>query len=158
MSEYLSTIGRSRIAIGICGRCSLKFALDDLSPDVNYPGLLVCGRPGSMSGPGAWTGGNGCSDMYDPYRLPPRETEDITLEYARPDDPIVTISVAPGSALWPPSEFEDDGLQAPQEPSDGYDTFPSASPPPPPPPPPPLDSWTADSSVTADSMFYTADG
>jgi hypothetical protein len=119
MSEYLNTIGRTRLAIGICGRCSLKFALDDLSPDINYPGLLVCGVPGSMTGQGTWIGGSGCSDMYDPYRLPPRETEDITLEMPRPDDRIITISVAPGDVNWPPSQFEDDGLQANQSPSDG---------------------------------------
>jgi len=89
MSEYISTNGRSRLAIGICGRCSLKFALDDLSPDPNYPGLMVCGTPGQMTGKGSWSGGSGCSDMYDPYRLPPHETEDITLDMPRPDEPLV---------------------------------------------------------------------
>lgn len=74
MSEYLSTWGNNRLAIGICGRCSLKFALDDLEPDVNYPGLLVCRED---------------SDWYDPYRLPPRETEDITLTMPRPDTPLI---------------------------------------------------------------------
>lgn len=79
MSEYLNTLGRSRLSVGICGRCSLKFALDDLAPDVNYPGLLVCKED---------------SDDYDPYRLPPRETEDITLEFVRPDLPLLIPVVA----------------------------------------------------------------
>jgi hypothetical protein len=74
VSEYLNTLGRNRLSVGICGRCSLKFALDDLEPDVNYPGLLVCKDD---------------SDWYDPYRLPPHETEDITLDMPRPDTAIV---------------------------------------------------------------------
>ncbi len=89
MGEYLSTWGRTRLAIGICGRCSLKFALDDLSPDPNYPGLMVCGTPGAVTGKGRWSGGWGCSDILDPYRLPPHETEDITLDMPRPDTPLV---------------------------------------------------------------------
>lgn|SRR5882724_2285812 len=74
MGLYLNTLGRNRLAIGVCGRCGIKFALDDLEPDVNYPGLLVCRLD---------------SDDYDPYRLPPRETEDITLDMPRPDTPLI---------------------------------------------------------------------
>jgi hypothetical protein len=126
MSEYLSTIGNSSIAIAICGRCSLKFAIVDLQPDPNSPGLMVCGTPSRMTGKGTWTGGTGCMDMYDPYRLPPHETEDITLEYPRPDTrlPIPPyISVAPGDPNWPPSQFPDDGLQAAQLPPTGVIPF-----------------------------------
>jgi hypothetical protein len=119
MPVYLNTYGNSNLAIGICARCSMKFALVDLHPDPNYPGLMVCGTPGYMTGKGTWAGGSGCADMYDPYRLPPRETEDITLEYPRPDVKLVTTSVAPGSAAWPPSSFPDDGLQSAQTPSTG---------------------------------------
>lgn len=107
MSEYLNTLGRTRLAIGICGRCSLKFALDDLSPDPNYPGLLVCGTPGAMTGQGTWIGGSGCSDMYDPYRLPPRETEDITLEMPRPDT-LLILTLAQSEA----DEFQFDAWTA----------------------------------------------
>lgn len=89
MSMYINTVGRNRLAIGICGRCSLKFALDDLSPDINYPGLMVCGTPGTVNGKGSWSGGNGCSDALDPYRLPPHEVEDITLDMPRPDTPLI---------------------------------------------------------------------
>jgi hypothetical protein len=119
MSLYLDTRGGSNVAIGICGRCSLKFPLVDLHPDPNSPGLLVCGTIGSMIGSGSWIGGSGCIDMYDPYRLPPRETEDITLTMPRPDVHLQTVTVAPGDSNWPPSQFPDDGLQAAQLPSTG---------------------------------------
>ena len=42
MPVYLSTRGKTTLGIGICGRCSRKFSLDDLYPDPNYPGLRVC--------------------------------------------------------------------------------------------------------------------
>jgi hypothetical protein len=123
MPLYLNTIGNSNVAIGICGRCSLKFPLVDLHPDPNSPGLMVCGTPGMMVSKGRWVGGYGCADMFDPWRLPPPTPEDITLEYPRPDTDLTTTSVAPGSDLWPPSSFPDDGLQANQQPSDGNNTF-----------------------------------
>mgnify|MGYP003673999028 FL=1 len=75
MSVYLDTRGRSTLAIGICGRCSRKFSLDDLYSDPNYPGLRVCKDD---------------LDQYDPYRLPARQPEKIALLFARPDTPIGT--------------------------------------------------------------------
>ena len=75
MSVYLDTRGRSTLAIGICGRCSRKFSLDDLYSDPNYPGLKVCKAD---------------MDDYDPYRLPARQPEKIALLFARPDTPIGT--------------------------------------------------------------------
>jgi hypothetical protein len=83
---YVDTRGLSLLAIGICGRCSLKFPLIDLMEDPNTPGLLVCRDD---------------VDDYDPYRLPPREVEDITLEFPRPDTDLTTVSVAPGDPSWP---------------------------------------------------------
>ena len=41
MPRYLNTRGNTTLAIGICGRCSIKMPLADLLPDPNYPGLLV---------------------------------------------------------------------------------------------------------------------
>lgn len=73
MSVYLDTRGKSTLGIGICGRCSRKFSLDDLYPDPNYPGLLVCRAD---------------RDDFDPYRLPARQPENIALRYARPDTPL----------------------------------------------------------------------
>jgi hypothetical protein len=104
MPLFLDTSGRATVGIGICARCSQKFPLEELAPDVNYPGLMVCRDD---------------MDEIDPYRLPPRETESITLMYPRPDVPLQTTSVAPGSAAWPVSQFPDDGLQAAQTPSTG---------------------------------------
>jgi len=75
MSIYLDTLGKTTLAIGICGRCSRKFSLDDLYSDPNYPGLRVCKVD---------------VDDYDPYRLPARQPEKISLLFARPDTPIET--------------------------------------------------------------------
>ncbi len=122
MPLYLDTRGNSSVAIGICGRCSVKFPIGELTEDPNAPGLLVCGRPAQMTGKGTWTGGYGCADMLDPYRLPPRETEDITIRMPRPDTKLPLpgyVTVAPGDPNWPPSSFPDDGLQANQLPSTG---------------------------------------
>ena len=73
MPVFLDTRGRSTIAIAICGRCSRKFPYDELMPDPNYPGLRVCKDD---------------LDDYDPYRLPARQTEDISLRFPRPDVPL----------------------------------------------------------------------
>ena len=75
MPLYLDTRGRSTLSVGICGRCSRKFSLDDLYSDPNYPGLKVCKVD---------------MDDYDPYRLPARQPEKIALLFARPDTPIGT--------------------------------------------------------------------
>jgi hypothetical protein len=72
MGAFIDTRGRTKVAIAICGRCKRKVAYDDLRPDGNSPGLMVCQD-------------DGCWDPIDPWRLPPRQTEDITLEHARPD-------------------------------------------------------------------------
>ncbi len=73
MSVYLDTRGKSTLGIGVCGRCSRKMSLDDLHSDPNYPGLRVCKAD---------------LDQYDPYRLPARQPEDITLRFPRPDTPL----------------------------------------------------------------------
>jgi hypothetical protein len=77
MSRYLDTRGRSTLAVGICGRCSRKFSLDDLHPDPNSPGLRVCRAD---------------LDDFDPYRLPARPADKLTLRFVRPDDPLVIPS------------------------------------------------------------------
>lgn len=73
MGVFLDTTGRSTLGIGICDRCKRKFSLDDLHPDPNSPGLRVCRVD---------------RDQLDPYRLPARQTEDITLRFVRPDAPL----------------------------------------------------------------------
>lgn len=71
MSLYLDTAGRSSRAIAVCDRCHLKVPLSTLVADGNSPGLRVCPR---------------CSDKLDPWRLPARAAEDITLRHPRPDE------------------------------------------------------------------------
>lgn len=70
MSLFLDTRGRSTFAIGICDRCRRKFPRDMLYRDSNSPGLLVCADD---------------RDGVDPYLLPAREAENITLAFTRPD-------------------------------------------------------------------------
>jgi len=56
--------------------------LDELHSDPNSPGLMVCKKD---------------LDVLDPYRLPARETEDITLPFYRPDLDLTGRSPYP----WP---------------------------------------------------------
>ena len=71
MPRFLNTEGNASIAIFICDRCRMKRAIVEAMPDPNFPGLKVCQQ--------------GCADQKDPYRLPARKTERITLQYPRPD-------------------------------------------------------------------------
>jgi len=73
MPLYLNTLGLGTVAIGICDRCKRKFSLTQLMSDPNSPGLRVCEDD---------------KDIFDPWRLPARKTEDITLQYPRPDEPL----------------------------------------------------------------------
>ena len=75
MSIYLDTRGLSNLGIGICDRCSRKMSLTELMSDPNSPGLRVCKED---------------LDQLDPYRLPPRQPDTITLPFVRPDTPIGT--------------------------------------------------------------------
>jgi hypothetical protein len=75
MPLYLNTRGNPTLGIGICGRCSRKFPLHMLHSDYNSPGLRVCDAD---------------RDHLDPYRLPARQTENITLPFMRTDTPIPT--------------------------------------------------------------------
>lgn len=71
--RYLNTRGQPTLAIGVCDRCARKFPLAMLGPDPNAPGLRVCEAD---------------RDLIDPYRLPAREPETITLPFYRPDVPL----------------------------------------------------------------------
>jgi hypothetical protein len=75
MSIWLDTRGRSTLGIGLCARCSRKMSLDELFSDPNSPGLRVCRED---------------LDNLDPYRLPPRQPDNITLPFVRPDSPLNT--------------------------------------------------------------------
>ena len=96
MPRYLNTRGNTTLAIGICGRCSIKMPLDQLLPDPNYPGLLVCERD---------------RDQYDPYRLPARQPDNIVLPFTRPDTPIPTnpsgVITESGNQFLVTEDFDD---------------------------------------------------
>lgn len=76
MSLFLDTRGLSTVAIGICDRCKMKVPLAKMRSDGNSPGLRVCDKPG-------------CWDNFDPWRLPARRPEDITLRFPRPEESLV---------------------------------------------------------------------
>ena len=75
MPRFLDTLGNSTLSIFICDRCKMKRPYSDMRPDGNIPALKVCSES--------------CSDQFDPYRLPPRQPEKISIRFPRPD-----ISVA----------------------------------------------------------------
>lgn len=77
MPIWLDTRGKSRLAIGICGRCSVKFPMAELMPDPNYPGLYVCKDD---------------LDVFDPWRLPARQSEPLLYGPVRPD---VSLPIGP---------------------------------------------------------------
>ncbi len=64
------------IAIAVCDRCKRKRPYTVLVPDPNFHGLRVCGDA---------TGNEACYDQFDPYRLPPRQTEALVMRFPRPD-------------------------------------------------------------------------
>lgn len=71
MSLYLPVkVVGGTVAIGICYRCSMKFYLGDLVKDPNT-GQWVCKAD---------------QDLFDPWRLPARKTEDIRVQHPRPDE------------------------------------------------------------------------
>jgi hypothetical protein len=85
MPRFLNSEGYASIAIFICDRCKMKRAIIEARPDPNFPGLKVCQQ--------------GCADEKDPYRLPARKTEKITLQYPRPD---VSVAVEPYDIVTEP--------------------------------------------------------
>ena len=70
MSLYLpvKAVGNS-MAVAICPRCQKKMYQGDMVKDPNN-GLWVCKAD---------------QDMFDPWRLPARKTENITTDHPRPD-------------------------------------------------------------------------
>lgn len=73
MPIFLDTTGNASLGIALCARCSRKFPIGELYSDPNSPGLMVCKED---------------LDVLDPYRLPPREPDQINLAFVRPDVPL----------------------------------------------------------------------
>ena len=74
MPRYLATATSGKVAVAVCGRCNFKLPYNELRADKNIPGLYVCKE---------------CSDAKDPYKLPARQPENISLHHPRPDEPLV---------------------------------------------------------------------
>lgn len=72
MSRFLAP-SSGQLTIGICDRCRLKKQLSTLMADPDKPGLRVCPS---------------CADQRDPWKLPPRRPEDITVRNLRPEEPL----------------------------------------------------------------------
>lgn len=77
MATYLDTSGKWTLGIGLCARCSRKMSLTELYSDPNAPGLMVCIED---------------LDQLDPYRLPARQPDMLTLPFYRPD---ISIALDP---------------------------------------------------------------
>lgn len=85
MPRFLDTTGNALLAVFICDRCRMKRPIIEAMPDPNFPGLKVCQQ--------------NCADQKDPYRLPARKTERISLQYPRPD---VSVAVDPNDIITQP--------------------------------------------------------
>jgi len=85
MPIFLDTLGMSDLAIAVCDRCKMKRPHAVMRSDPNFPGLQVCDQ--------------GCADEKDPYRLPARKTERITIRFPRPD---VSVAVDPNDLVTGP--------------------------------------------------------
>lgn len=70
MSLYLPVRLKGSAAICVCNRCHKKMYYSDLRKDPNNNNFY-CAE---------------CCDIYDPWRLPARMAEDISLQHPRPDD------------------------------------------------------------------------
>ena len=95
MPKWLDTHGNSVLTIAICDRCKMKRAYSDIGQDRNLPGLRVSNE--------------GCNDERDPYRLPPRQTEKISVRFPRPDADVATT----GDAITTDPYTGNDPNQAP---------------------------------------------
>ena len=74
MSKYLQTEGNNPLTIAICPRCKMKRAYVDFVFDPNTQ-LRVCRF--------------GCADLKDPYRMPSKNPDKLSVKYPRPDEDLV---------------------------------------------------------------------
>ncbi len=76
---YGAKFAEGRDSLAQCDRCKLRFPYLELRPDGDQPGLRVCGE---------------CWDPIDPWKLPPREPEAISLRFPRPEEPLTAGDVS----------------------------------------------------------------
>lgn len=75
MGVFLHTRGLALLSPAICDRCHIRGAMAKMISDPDQPGLFVHAH---------------CADQYDPWKLPPRQTENIAVPSPRPDVPLAT--------------------------------------------------------------------
>lgn len=73
--KWARTLGKNILSPAICDRCRLRGDAASMIHDPNSPGLFVH---------------RDCADEYDPWRLPPRISEDITIPHPRRDADLST--------------------------------------------------------------------
>lgn len=84
MGLYLPVNLKGSCAIACCARCGFKYQMTELVQDPNTK-AWVCEK---------------CQDQYDPYRMPARQPENISLTHPRSDADIST-TVDSGSLVPP---------------------------------------------------------
>ena len=99
MPRYLDTTGKSSLAIGVCGRCGIKMPIGELMPDPNTPGVRVCRDD---------------LDQLDPWRMAPRPSDRITVQFARPD--IDIAETQPATVWMPGTNYQVGALVVPTNP------------------------------------------
>ena len=80
MPRYIQPKSVGVAAVAVCPRCHFKVNYTDLVHDGDVPGLLVCVE---------------CKDLKDPYKLPVRKAEKISLQHPRPDTELELSSEPP---------------------------------------------------------------
>lgn len=71
MGKFLDTRGEAVLSPYICDRCKIRGRFSDMVEDGDKPGLFVHK--------------DGCSDRLDPWKLPARSSEDVSVPSPRPD-------------------------------------------------------------------------
>lgn len=88
MSLFKPPRGSGRAALAVCSRCKRKVYYDDLKQDPNNQNWYC----------------PACVDLYDPWRLPARVTENISLDHPRPETELT------GAGFGTYSYIQDNGV------------------------------------------------
>lgn len=75
MSKFLDTRGEAVLSPYRCDRCGIRGKFSEMTQDGDKQGL--------------WVHIDGCSDKLDPWKLPPRQSEDVSIPHPRPDVTLV---------------------------------------------------------------------